>query len=110
MAALERTCLAGGDVLCIQAPNCGATSPLARAAARLSQGGGNDVQINSPTLTVPEVAELTGFSRATVTRMFEREPGVLILSRPEKMHKRKYRSIRIPRAVYERVLRRLQVR
>ena len=36
--------------------------------------------------------------------MFERERGVLILGRPESMHKRSYRSIRIPRAVYERVI------
>ncbi len=60
--------------------------------------------------SVAEVAELTGFSRGTITRMFEREPGVLILKRPEKMHKRSYRTIRIPRAVYERVLNRLRVR
>jgi len=60
--------------------------------------------------TVAEVAALTGFSRQTVTRMFEREPGVLMLSRPEAMHKRGYRSIRIPRHVYERVSQRLQVR
>ena len=32
--------------------------------------------------TVAEVAALTGFSRATVTRIFERERGVLILWRP----------------------------
>jgi AraC-like DNA-binding protein len=60
--------------------------------------------------TVAEVAALTGFSRRTVTRMFERERGVLILSRPESMHKRSYRSIRIPRAVYERVINRLTVK
>ena len=34
----------------------------------------------------------------------ERQPGVIVLERPEKMHKRRYRSIRIPRAVYERVI------
>jgi hypothetical protein len=62
-----------------------------------------------PTLTVAEVAELTGFSRDTITRMFEREKGVLILARPESLHKRKYRSIRIPRVVYERVAKRLRV-
>jgi hypothetical protein len=56
--------------------------------------------------TVAEVAELTGFSRQTVTRMFEDEPGVLVICRPETMHKRSYRSIRIPRTVYERVVRR----
>ena len=59
--------------------------------------------------TVAEVAALTGFSRRTVTRMFGRERGVLILVRPETMHKRPYRSIRIPRAVYERVIGRLTV-
>lgn len=58
-------------------------------------------------LTVAEVAELTGFSRQTVTRMFEDEAGVLVISRPETMHKRSYRSIRIPEAVYERVVRRV---
>lgn len=54
-------------------------------------------------LTVAEVAALTGFSTRTITRLFEREWGVLVLERPETMHKRGYRSIRIPRAVYERV-------
>jgi hypothetical protein len=50
--------------------------------------------------TVAEVAALTGFSRQTVTRMFEREKGVLILARPESLHKRRYHSIRIPRGIY----------
>ena len=59
--------------------------------------------------TVAEVAELTGYSRQTVTRLFEREPGVLLINRPEKMHKRRYRSMRIPRTVYERVVRKVQV-
>jgi AraC-like DNA-binding protein len=55
--------------------------------------------------TVAEVATMTGFSRQTVTRIFERERGVLIVghSKTEK-DKRSYRSIRIPRAVYERVI------
>lgn len=59
--------------------------------------------------TVAEVAALMGFSRPTITKMFEREPGVLILDRPEMVHKRRYRSIRIPRDVYARVLSRLRV-
>jgi len=59
--------------------------------------------------TVREVAALTGFSRQTVARMFEKEKGVLVVGRPETLHKRSYRSIRIPRAVYERVIRRLSV-
>lgn len=63
-----------------------------------------------PAYTVSEVAELTGFSSATVTKLFEKERGVIVLARPEKMHKRGYRSIRIPHAVYERVIGRLTVR
>ena len=62
------------------------------------------------TYTVRDVAELTGFSRQTVIRLFEKEPGVLIVKRPGALHKRSYRCIRIPRAVYERVMRRLTVR
>ncbi len=60
-------------------------------------------------LTVKEVSGLMGFSQPTIIRMFEKEPGVIIVSRPETLRKRRYRSIRIPRAVYERVLRRLSV-
>jgi predicted DNA-binding transcriptional regulator AlpA len=62
------------------------------------------------TYTVAEVAALTGFSRSTVIRMFEKERGVLIIERPESMHKRRYRSLRIPRAVYERVIGKLTVK
>jgi hypothetical protein len=40
--------------------------------------------------------------------LIENEPGVLIVSRPETMHERGYRSIRIPQTVYERVLRRTE--
>lgn len=60
--------------------------------------------------TVAEVAAIMGFSRNTVIRVFERERGVLVLSRPESMHKRRYRSIRIPIAVFERVVNRLEVK
>ena len=60
--------------------------------------------------TVAEVAALTGFSRDTITRMFQHEPGVLIIARPTTNRKRRYRSIRIPRAVYERVVDRLTVK
>jgi predicted DNA-binding transcriptional regulator AlpA len=66
--------------------------------------------LEKPALSVDEVSALTGLSRQTVTRMFEKEKGVLILARPESMHKRRYRTITIPRAVYERVIGRLAVR
>jgi hypothetical protein len=42
--------------------------------------------------------------------MRQEYPGVLILTRPTTNRKRRYRSIRIPRAVYERVVNRLTVK
>jgi len=58
-------------------------------------------------LTVADVSEITGLSRKTVTRLFEREPGVIIYEVPnERRERRSYRSIRTPRRVYERVWRR----
>jgi hypothetical protein len=65
---------------------------------------------NKSAYTVGEVSALMGFSYSTTQKLFERESGVLILERPEKLHKRRYRSIRIPRGVYERVIRRLTAR
>ena len=58
---------------------------------------------DKPVYTVAEVALLLGCSRWTAIRLFENEPGVLILLRPETMYKRRRRMIRIPRAVYLRV-------
>jgi DNA-binding transcriptional ArsR family regulator len=55
-------------------------------------------------LTVGEVAAMMGLSRSTVTRPIERERGVIILERPERMHKRRYRSNSIPRALYLRMV------
>lgn len=66
--------------------------------------------LEKPVLTVADVASLTGPSRGTVTQLFEGERGILILGRPEQMHKRRYRSIRIPRAAYERVIGKLAVK
>lgn len=60
--------------------------------------------------TLTEVAALMGFCANTVTRLFENEPGVILLKRPANLHKRSYRSIRIPRGVYERVLDQLRIR
>ena len=60
-----------------------------------------------PTLKPREVAELMGFTVPTILKLFENEPGVIVLERPTTMNKRRYRSVRIPRAVYERVIRRL---
>lgn len=56
------------------------------------------------TYTVDEVARMLKYSRRSVIRIFEKEPGVIAIVRPETLHKRRYRTLRIPRAVYERVV------
>ena len=58
--------------------------------------------------TIAEVSTLMALSPRVVTTLFEREPGVLIFeSKSTTRRKRKhYRTIRIPRHVYERVVRR----
>ena len=53
--------------------------------------------------TVREVARLTGFSMRTIVRMFANEPGVLVRENSKR------RTLRIPRAVYQRVMRRYTV-
>jgi hypothetical protein len=56
------------------------------------------------------VAALTGLSARTVTKLFENEQGVIVYEARHPRRKRaSYRTIRIPRRVYERVLRRLSV-
>lgn len=61
-----------------------------------------------PTLSINEAAALSGFSRNTITRIFADVNGVIVLNRPEQMYKRRYRTIRIPRAVYERTIGKLK--
>lgn len=49
-----------------------------------------------------------GLSIDCVRDMFRKEPGVLVIDRPERTHKRGYSSIRIPASVAEQVHDRLQ--
>lgn len=55
-----------------------------------------------------EVAKLWHFNVETVRRLFQDEPGVLVLQAPFKKGKRRYTTIRIPQSVLERVHKRLQ--
>ncbi len=60
--------------------------------------------------TVADVSKLTGLSARVVTKLFESERGVIVYEAPNPRRKRaSYRTIRIPRHVYERVMRRLSV-
>ena len=56
--------------------------------------------------TVGEIASLWRLSRDTVQRMFQDEPGVMPLGNPNPRGKRKRITLRIPRAVMERVKKR----
>ena len=65
-------------------------------------------EVNTP-YTIAEVKQLTGFSERTVTELFEKEPGVLIFEVKRPRKRASYRTIRIPRHVYARVIRRYTV-
>ena len=54
--------------------------------------------------TVAEAAKILKISTDTITRMFADEPGVVDLGSPERLHKRRYRVLRTPHAVFNRVL------
>jgi hypothetical protein len=56
--------------------------------------------------SVAEVSAMTGLSARVITKLFETEPGVIVYEVPNPRRTRKhYRSIRIPRRVFERVMR-----
>ena len=57
--------------------------------------------------TVPELAELWGFSDDFVRELFRSEIGVLKVVRPEKMHKRRYVTLSIPESIVKKVHERL---
>jgi hypothetical protein len=50
-----------------------------------------------------ELGELWNLSADTVRRMFENEPGVLVFENPMRSSSRRFRTIRIPESVAERV-------
>ncbi len=55
-------------------------------------------------LTVTQVAAILNVSTDTVIRRFGNESGVIDLGSPEAQRKRRYRLLRIPRYVLNRVL------
>jgi hypothetical protein len=50
-----------------------------------------------------ELGELWNLSADTVRRMFEDEPGVLVFENPVRSSSRRFRTLRIPESVAERV-------
>jgi hypothetical protein len=57
-----------------------------------------------------ELGKLWGLSANAIRTLFEEEVGVLKINRPEKLHKRKYVTLRIPASVAERVHARFDAR
>jgi hypothetical protein len=58
--------------------------------------------------TVAEIAGLWSLSDDAVRKIFQREPGVLVIEdQNSRSRKRRYRTLRIPEFVLERVHRRL---
>ena len=97
-----------GDTLWKVCPVC--VTELKQISTKRCQPVPSEHLAHKGAFTIAEVSAMTGFSSQMVTRLVENEPGVIILDRPTKMNKRRYRSIRIPRAVYERVIRKLSFR
>jgi hypothetical protein len=58
--------------------------------------------------TPSNVAELWRLNVETIRRIFQNEPGVMVLQAPARKGKRPYKTIRIPHSVLERVRARLQ--
>jgi hypothetical protein len=54
--------------------------------------------------TVAEAAKILKVSTDTITRIFAEKPGVVDLGSPERLHKRRYRVLRIPHAVFNRAI------
>ena len=95
----------------VQCPDCGEAYTRLLSRWKFCPFCGNRSLGNAETpYSVKDVATLTGWSQATVTRVFKKTPGVIVLSRPETMHKRVHSTLRIPRHVYRRVISSLEVK
>jgi hypothetical protein len=55
-----------------------------------------------------EIADLWRLSVEMIRRLFQNEPGVMVIQGPIRKGKRPYKTIRIPHSVLERVRARLQ--
>jgi hypothetical protein len=57
--------------------------------------------------TPEQLGELWSLSADTIRRVFEKEPGVLVIERSNGITRRRYRTLRIPDSVADRVHRRM---
>ena len=60
--------------------------------------------------TPRDIAQLWQYSPRFVREMFQGEAGVMVIDRPERMHKRSYTTLRIRESVMLRVGHKLQIK
>lgn len=58
--------------------------------------------------SIIEISKLWGLSEKTVRRIFDGEPGVIHWGSEETLHKRGYRTLRVPETVLHRVHQKLR--
>jgi hypothetical protein len=63
---------------------------------------------NEKHYSVIEIAKLWALSEKTVRKIFEMEPGVILWCTQERLHKRGYRTLRVPETILHRVHRKLR--
>jgi hypothetical protein len=86
---------------------------LSAAQARMrTRNEAEQAGANAQLYSIDQLAVLHNLSRQTVVRMYEREPGVLIDENVEhqKNGTRRRRKFQVPRHVYRRVVRRIEVK
>jgi hypothetical protein len=76
-----------------------ATAPKLVSAPQRDQQSRMCERHYSPT----ELAQLWSLSTDTVRRIFENEPGVLVFENPVRSSSRRFRTLRIPTSIAERV-------
>lgn len=82
----------------------GSTCNVSLKSARVAAAG-RISSMDEKLRTVAEVAEMLGVSTDTVRRLFADEPGVIDFGRHQAMRdKRRYRLLRIPQSVLDRVV------
>jgi hypothetical protein len=79
------------------------------SVANTQRSGGSTIDLSKEKhYSIPEVSLMWGYSRRTVRRLFENEAGVVEIGHGESLHKRAYKTRRIPESVLQRVHRRLR--
>ena len=72
-----------------------------------SSGASMTLSFSERHYAVAEIAVLWNLSSDAVRKLFQDEPGVLVLGSQGPTHKRRYTTLRIPESVLQRVHRRM---